>query len=148
VGTFQDGIALDVRPTISADRKYITLEMRPTVATAVQDITDSFVDFIADPTRRAITTPLRIETPILRIQRVKSTVTVPDGGTLLIGGLTDIFDVAFNSELPIAGDIPIISFFTGRKADARQRKSLLIIIRAKITIMEEEEEERFGRNVK
>ena len=33
VGTFQDGIALDVRPTISADRKYITLEMRPTVGT-------------------------------------------------------------------------------------------------------------------
>ncbi|NUN47481.1 MAG: hypothetical protein HUU15_01460 [Candidatus Brocadiae bacterium] len=148
VGTFQDGIALDVRPTISADRKYITIEMRPTVAKTVQDITDSFIDFIADPERRVITQPLRIETPILRIQRMRSTVTVPDGGTLLIGGLTDIFDTAFESAVPLASDIPILSFFTSRKADARKRSSLLILVRAKITIMEEEEEERFGRNVK
>jgi type II secretory pathway component GspD/PulD (secretin) len=147
VGTFQDGIALDVRPTISADRKYITLELRPTVAEQVQDITDSFVDIFPDPTRRAITVPVRIETPILRIQRVKTTVTVPDGGTLLVGGLTNIFDSSFNSELPIASDIPIVSFFTSRKADVMQHKSLLIIIRAKITIMEEEEEDRFGRRV-
>ena len=148
VGTFQDGIALDVRPTISADRKYITLEMRPTVATTVQDITNSFIDFIADPERRVITQPLRIETPILQIQRVKTTVTVPDGGTLLVGGLTDIFDSAFNSEIPVASDIPILSFFAGRRADVSKRKSLLILIKAKITIMEEEEEDRFGRNVK
>ncbi|MCC6741775.1 MAG: hypothetical protein IT452_22335 [Planctomycetia bacterium] len=148
VGTFQDGIALDVRPTISADRKYITLEMRPTVATQVQDITDSFVDIFPDPTRRAIPVPVRIETPILRIQRVKTTVTVPDGGTLLVGGLTDIFESQYNSELPLASDIPIVSFFTSRRADVSQRKSLLVIIRAKITIMEEEEDLRFGRNVK
>ncbi len=148
VGTFQDGIALDVRPTISADRKYITLEMRPTVATQVQDITNSFVDIFPDPTRRAIPVPVRIETPILRIQRVKTTVTVPDGGTLLVGGLTDIFDSSYNSEIPLASDIPIVSFFTSRKADVSERKSLLIIIRAKITIMEEEENDRFGRNVK
>lgn len=147
VGTFQDGIALDVRPTISADRKYITLEMRPTVATQVQDITDSFVDIFPDPTRRAIPLPVRIETPILRIQRVKTTVTVPDGGTLLIGGLTDVFDTSYNSEIPLASDIPIVSFFTSRRADASQRKSLLIIIKAKITIMEEEEDERFGRSI-
>jgi general secretion pathway protein D len=114
----------------------------------VQDITDSFIDFIADPERRVITQPLRIETPILRIQRMRSTVTVPDGGTLLVGGLTDIFDTQFNSEIPLASDIPVLSFFTSRRADARKRSSLLILVRAKITIMEEEEEERFGRNVK
>ncbi|MBI2922527.1 MAG: hypothetical protein HYY18_15860 [Planctomycetes bacterium] len=148
VGTFQDGIALDVRPTISADRKYITLEMRPTVANTVQDITNSFIDFIADPERRVITQPLRIETPILRIQRVKSTVTVPDGGTLLVGGLTNVFDSSYDSEIPLASDIPILSFFAGRRADVSQRKSLLILIKAKITIREEEEEERVGRNVK
>ncbi|MCE9582699.1 MAG: hypothetical protein K8T20_09420 [Planctomycetes bacterium] len=148
VGTFQDGIALDVRPTISADRKYITLEMRPTVATQVQDITNSFIDFFPDPTRTAIPVALRIETPILRIQRVKSTVTVPDGGTLLVGGLTDVFDTSYNSEIPLASDIPIVSFFTSRKADAQERKCLLIIIRAKITVMEEEEADRFGHNVK
>jgi hypothetical protein len=57
----------------------VYIEVRATNAQAIQDITDSFVDFIADPTRRAITTPLRIETPKLGVQRVKSTAIVPEG---------------------------------------------------------------------
>ena len=49
---------------------------------------------------------------------MKTTVTVPDGGTLLVGGLTNIFDSAYNSEIPLASDIPILSFLAGRRADA------------------------------
>mgnify|MGYP000710177088 CR=1 FL=1 len=68
-----------------------------------KDITDSFIDFIADPERRVITQPLRIETPILRIQRTRSTVTVPDGGTLLLGGL-DLEGLLAGEDLRIYGD--------------------------------------------
>ena len=32
VQTIQDGIVLDVRPVVSQNRKYVTLELRPTVA--------------------------------------------------------------------------------------------------------------------
>ncbi|MBI2921508.1 MAG: hypothetical protein HYY18_10540 [Planctomycetes bacterium] len=57
----------------------VYIEVRATNAMAVQDITDSFVDFIADPERRVITQPLRIETPKLAIQRVKTTGVIPEG---------------------------------------------------------------------
>ena len=32
IGVVQDGLTLDVRPTVSNDRQYITMELRPTVA--------------------------------------------------------------------------------------------------------------------
>ncbi|MEK7469051.1 MAG: hypothetical protein AAB074_16880 [Planctomycetota bacterium] len=57
----------------------IYMEIRATNASQVQDITDSFVDVFPDPTRRAIPVPVRIETPILQIQRVKTTVAYPEG---------------------------------------------------------------------
>ncbi|KAF0242008.1 MAG: hypothetical protein FD180_4151 [Planctomycetota bacterium] len=57
----------------------IYMEIRATNATQVQDITDSFVDIFPDPTRRAIPVPVRIETPRLQIQRVKTTVAFPEG---------------------------------------------------------------------
>jgi len=57
----------------------VYIEVRATNAVEVQDITDSYVDFIADPERRVITQPLRIETPKMAIQRARTTVSVPEG---------------------------------------------------------------------
>lgn len=57
----------------------IYMEVRATNAVQVQDITNSFVDIFPDPTRRAIPVPVRIETPKLGIQRVKTTVAYPEG---------------------------------------------------------------------
>jgi hypothetical protein len=69
----------DSVPYLMAAFYSVYMEIRATNAQTVQDITDSFVDFIADPERRVITQPLRIETPKLAIQRVKTTGVVPEG---------------------------------------------------------------------
>jgi hypothetical protein len=66
-------------PYLMAAFYTLYMEIRATNATQVQDITDSFVDIFPDPTRRAITVPVRIETPRLSVQRVKTTVAVPEG---------------------------------------------------------------------
>ncbi len=132
-----DGITLDVRPTISADRRYITLELRPTVAVLVDPISANVQ--VVDTVNAGI---VIIETPHLRIQRLKTTVTIPDEGTILIGGLTSTQAVDSHADVPFINKIPIISTFFGRKAQGKQRSSLLILIRAKITLMEEEERKR------
>ncbi len=133
-----DGITLDVRPTISADRRYITLELRPTVARLVDPISANVQQ--VDTVNAGI---VIIETPHLRIQRLKTTVTIPDEGTILIGGLTETQSVDSHADVPFVNKIPIISSLFGRKAQGKQRRSLLILIRAKITLMEEEERKRF-----
>lgn len=134
--TLQDGITLDVRPTVSADRRYVTLELRPTVARLQRDIEDSFIDVdVTGGNGQGLL--VRIETPDMDIERARTTVTIPDGGTILIGGLTDIFDDQSESNVPFLKDLPILNFFFSTKQEAQQRRSLLILVRAKIAIAEE-----------
>jgi type II secretory pathway component GspD/PulD (secretin) len=140
-GTVMDGISLDVRPTISADRKYVTLEMRPTVATLVPPppAIERISSFLGQNTLQTLVARVNIETPRLKIETVRTTVTVPDGGTVLIGGLTNVYDEKYSSELPFVSQLPIVGSLLGRHASGRQRRSLLVLIHVKIINLEEEE---------
>jgi type II secretory pathway component GspD/PulD (secretin) len=142
VDLVQDGVVLDVRPIVSADRRFITLELRPTVARLIPSPS------LQSPMSPNVTTPVgpvsvTIETPVLRIERVRTTVTMPDRGTILLGGFTDYVEEDSISEIPILSQIPFLSFLTSRKMKGRRRYQLLILTRASITLMEEEEESRF-----
>src|SRR6185503_3037851 len=80
VQTLRDGVILDLRPVVSADRRFITMELRPTVAVLSRPIA-MFQTTLGNGA------PVTIELPELSVQRIRSTVTMPDGGTLLLGGL-------------------------------------------------------------
>ncbi|MEN8148352.1 MAG: hypothetical protein ABFS86_00930 [Planctomycetota bacterium] len=134
VSIIQDGLTLDVRPTISHDRKYIMLELQPTIATLLRPI-PTFQTSLG-----ALTTPVTMQLPETTIQKSQTTVRVPDGGSLVIGGLKDISFVDMTSETPWLGKIPIIGFFFSRKGSSKETNHLMIIVTATITDLAEEEE--------
>ncbi len=134
VGIIQDGLTLDVRPTVSNDRRYITLELQPTVARLrrpIQEFATSLASSFA---------PVIIQLPELRLQQVRTTVRVPDQGTIVIGGLKDIRTVDRQSEIPFLGKIPLLSFLFSRKGRSDEVSHLMIIVRAEITDLTEQEE--------
>jgi type II secretory pathway component GspD/PulD (secretin) len=141
-----DGITLDVRPIVSADRRYVTVEMRPTVATLFPPPPQVFGISInlAGPIGAPVTAgTVFIETPILNIQRLRTTVVVPDRGTLLLGGLTTLFDIDAESSIPVWRNIPILGNLGSNKFKGLQRRQLLTILRTRIIIPDEEERRRF-----
>jgi Flp pilus assembly secretin CpaC/tetratricopeptide (TPR) repeat protein len=146
VDVVSDGISLDVRPIVSADRRFVTLELRPTIATLFPPPPGIFTITtnvtvpgapITDPL------PVTIETPIINIQRIRTTVVVPDRGTLMIGGLTTMFDEDAESSIPIWRSIPIVGNLGSLKVKGLQRKQTLIIVRSRVIIPDEEERRRF-----
>ena len=146
VDVVSDGISLDVRPIISADRRFVTLELRPTIATLFPPPPGIFTITtnvtvpgapITDPL------PVTIETPIINIQRIRTTVVVPDRGTLLLGGLTVFFDEDAESAIPIWRSIPILGNLGSLKVKGLQRRQSLIICTCQIVIPDEEERRRF-----
>jgi type II secretory pathway component GspD/PulD (secretin)/tetratricopeptide (TPR) repeat protein len=146
VDVVSDGISLDVRPVVSADRRFVTLELRPTIATlfppppGIFTITTNVVvpgAPVTDPL------PVTIETPLINIQRIRTTVVVPDRGTLMLGGLTVMFDEDAESSIPIWRSIPIVGNLGSMKVKGLQRKQTLIIVRCRIIIPDEEERRRF-----
>jgi type II secretory pathway component GspD/PulD (secretin) len=146
VDVVSDGISLDVRPIVSADRRFVTLELRPTVAQLFPQPPGIFsvttnVTAPGAPITDAL--PITIETPIVNIQRIRTTVVVPDRGTLMLGGLTSFFDEDAESSIPMWRSIPLLGNIGSLKVKGLQRKQTLIICRVRIIIPGEEERRRF-----
>jgi tetratricopeptide (TPR) repeat protein len=138
VGIIQDGLSLDVRPTVSNDRRYITLELQPTVADLLEPI-PTFATSLA-----STFAPVIIQLPELRIQQARVTVRIPDRGSILIGGLKNIVTVDRQSETPFLGKLPILGFLFSRKGRSDEVAHLMILVRAQITDLSMEEEALLG----
>jgi type II secretory pathway component GspD/PulD (secretin)/tetratricopeptide (TPR) repeat protein len=146
VDVVSDGISLDCRPIVSADRRFVTMELRPTVATlfppppGIFQIT-THVTVPGAPITDAL--PIVIDTPILNIQRIHTTVICPDRGTLMLGGLTVYFDENEESSIPIWRSIPILGNIGSLKVKGLQRKQTIIMVNPTIIIPDEEERKHF-----
>lgn len=136
VDLIREGVIMDVKPVISSDRKYVTLELRPTVSSLLRPIPTFQTTLASGP-------PVAIQLPSLNVQRIRTTVTMPDRSTLLLGGLTISEDRQVESGVPFLNQIPIVNFLLGRKGTFSQKKNLLILLRAEIVIFEEREP-KFG----
>jgi Flp pilus assembly secretin CpaC/tetratricopeptide (TPR) repeat protein len=137
IDVLNSGSILEVRPTVSHDRKYVVLEIQPTLAerltpdVAVLNLSGNF-------------TVVPIELPVLSVTKIKTTVTVPDGGTVLVGGLKR--EISNKEKIGIPGllDIPFVNLLFGRIGQSNVRSNLFVLINSKITIVHEEEARLFG----
>ena len=72
-----------------------------------------------------------IQEPELQITEVKTTVSVPDGGTLLLGGQTVAGETEREIGVPVLSKIPFLKLFTNRSL-AKDEQILLILVRPTI----------------
>ena len=83
-------VLLDVRAVASADRRFVTLELRPTLIDLVPDANGSDLPQKTVSLATQNSSDVTIELPELRIQRLRTTATIPDGATLMIGGFMGV----------------------------------------------------------
>ncbi len=126
INILEEGIVLDVRPTIHQNRKYLTLEIQPTVANVV-----ALTDF--STTLGGQTQAVTFQLPELEVQSVFTTVVVPDGGSILLGGLSRIRNIERRAEVPWIANIPLVGFFFKEEGYSDEKTSLMIMLRAWIT---------------
>lgn len=132
IGTVHDGVALDVRPVVDSDLRFITMELRPTVMTLQLPI-PTFT------TTLGVGQPISIQLPEVTLQRVRTTVTMPDGGTMMLGGMRLVERQNLRSTVPLLGSLPGLSWLFSRNGTSVQNRKILILIRARIVLMEEME---------
>jgi type II secretory pathway component GspD/PulD (secretin) len=132
IGQVHDGVALDVRPVVDSELKFITMELRPTVMSLQLPI-PTFT------TTLGVGQPISIQLPEVTLQRVRTTVTMPDGGTMMLGGMRLVERQNLRSTVPLLGSLPGLSWLFSRNGTSVQNRKILILIRARIVIMEEAE---------
>lgn len=129
-------VVCDVRPVVSADRRYITIFLRPAIT-----FKPTFRVIHEQTGVNAAGAPIiqDIQLPTMDRQDLRTVVMVPDGGSILIGGLKNADEVYSKSEVPLLGKVPLLGFFFRSEAEATRQRELLILVTARIIIIEEQE---------
>jgi len=144
IGIVQDGIVLDVRPTVSNDRQFVTLEMRPTVTNLLTPIStfQTLLGAAGAPGAVLISAqnPVTIQLPEIDLRSVETTVRLPDRGSLLLGGLKTIRIADKKATTPILGNIPVVNLLFSRQGKSQEMEHLMIIVTATIIDLHEEAE--------
>lgn len=130
IATIMEGTVLDVRPTVSHDRRYITMNFEPGTADNLQFDIRNLVGTGFD---------LPIYLPSIRFRSVRTTIMVPDGGTVLVSGLMTDAKFDASSGIPFFSDLPIVGRLFGTDLKQREKVNLLIMCSANLILFEEEE---------
>ena len=156
ISIVESGVLLDVQATVSSDRKYVTLTLRPQLATLLDLLPFTFqTSQVANQTTQPAggTTIVAgggtnaasgtIQQPILQITEVSTTVSVPDGGTLLLGGQTLAGEVEREAGVPVLSKIPFLKRLFTNTSMAKDEQVLLILVKPTIVIQREQEQRQF-----
>lgn len=116
------GIKLHIKPTATPDRK-ITTQLSAEISNL-------------DKSNSVTTTAGTI--PALISRKASTSISIPDGDTMSIGGLMNNSDSKTISKIPILSSIPIIGEFFKNTSTTRDRHEMIILITPTIVSSEDE----------
>ena len=124
------GVELSVLPNVENDDT-ISLVLEPRVTEF-----EGFVEYggpsIAISDGTTVTVPSGFYQPIFSTREIATEVTVFDGATLVMGGMTRDEVRTVKDKLPILGDIPGIGRLFRSEGETRQKRNLLIFVTANL----------------
>jgi general secretion pathway protein D len=138
------GVVLDVLPTVSADRHYVDIALKPSVTDF-----DGFINYGTPITTEAPVTlgslarPLggsnRVEMtsneilmPVFSVMRTETNLTVADGATLVIGGMMQEKLQKVQDRTPILGDLPVVGRMFQSSAYAPVRTAVVFFVTVRV----------------
>jgi type II secretory pathway component GspD/PulD (secretin) len=146
IGRINSGFSLLVRGVVSADRRYVTMIVRAAVSGRPRFTSQSVTAQAAGQGQgnaqgQIVTASFQV--PELDVTRVETGVTVPDRGTVLLGGQRVSSEVEIEAGVPVLSKIPIINRFFTNRSEIRADQTLLVLMKPTIIIQNEEEEKAF-----
>ena len=135
-GTPQDftvqevGVTLEVTPTVAADDS-IALNLKPKVTEF-----EGFVEYggtsVALTGGVTVTVPSGFFQPIFSTREVTTDVTVFDGATVVIGGLTREEVRSVEDKVPVLGNLPLIGAAFRSSGKSVAKRSLMVFVTANL----------------
>jgi general secretion pathway protein D len=157
VVVLNEGTTLSVQAVVSADRRFVRLTLIPFFSqigdvneftfegsvttdsgTTVQDPSDPDQDVVNNTKKTVSGTTVQL--PVFAVTSVTTTVSVPDGGTILLGGIKRLREQRIERGVPILNKVPYVSRLFKNVGIGREAQSLMMMVTPRIIIQEEEEQ--------
>ena len=156
-----EGTTLSVSAVVSNDRRFVRLTLVPFFSRIGDVDTFTFEGSansdtgisVADPTDETqtvrdnqINTRLgtTVQLPTLAFTSVSTTVSVPDGGTILLGGIKRLREGRNERGVPMLSKFPYVNRLFKNVGIGRETQSLMMMVTPRIIIQEEEEQKLLG----
>ena len=81
-----------------------------------------------------------IQLPITQLTIVNTTVSIPDKGTVLIGGQRKVTEIEVEVGVPVLSKLPWLNRFFTNRVTEKEEKNLLILVRPEIIVQQENED--------
>jgi general secretion pathway protein D len=156
-----EGTFMTVQAVVSNDRRFVRLTIVPFFSKIgnVQTFTFQGTDTTTtNTTRNGIVNPVTnlfnntndqsstshsgvtVQLPTFSFVTVTTTVSVPDGGTVLLGGIKRLSEGRNEFGVPILDEIPYVNRLFKNVGIGRETSSLMMMVTPRIIIQEEEED--------
>ena len=143
-----EGFVLDLDAVISADRRYVTMNVRfglnENVSFTPVTVTGAAGGGGGDGGGgRASQFSGTIQLPSLQGSEIRTSVSVPDKGTIMLGGQILMNEIEIEVGVPVLSKIPIVNRFFTNRLTTRSEKTQMLLIRPEIMIQQEMEDDLF-----
>jgi type II secretory pathway component GspD/PulD (secretin) len=136
-----EGVTMRVEGTVSADRRYVNLNIDAAIAKSAGPFRLLPVTAVAGGQLvNSAETASFIELPTTTVTRVQTTVSVPDQGTILMGGQRLINEQEVETGVPVLSKIPFLNRFFTNRIQIKEEQTLLILVKPTVIIQSEQEE--------
>lgn len=158
-----EGTLMSIQAVVSEDRRYVRLTVVPFFSeigdietftfdgstTTNQNSSASATDADDDGTNEAAnnaaanqvtTAGTTVQLPTFQFVSVTTTVSVPDGGTVLLGGIKRLSEGRQEFGVPLLSKVPYINRLFRNVGIGRETDSLMMMVTPRIIIQEEEEQ--------
>jgi general secretion pathway protein D len=162
IAVLSDGTTLNVQSVVSPDKRYVRMTLNPSF-TRIENADRTFT-FSGKTTSKTGSTVIgpdgkpttnrddqetttegsTVQLPTLGVTSIGTTVNVPDGGTILLGGIKRLQETRTEEGVPILSKIPYINRLFKNVGIGRTTNTLMMTVTPRIIIQEEEEAAAIG----
>lgn len=143
IDVVSSGVRMLVDGIVSADRRFVTMNIDAAIA-EIEGFQNQPVTAVAGGQLVSSQSAQSfIQIPTVTVTRVQTTVTVPDQGTILLGGQRLVSEVEVETGVPVLSKIPILNRFFSNRIQSKEESTLLILVKPTVLITGEREDQEF-----
>ena len=140
------GVNLAIQGVVTADRKFVRLTLSPTLSELSSAVVPlfpvtAFITPVFEGGSQGVPIPFTqfFQQPSFSTVSINTTVQVPDGGTVVLGGLKTLAEGRNEFGPPVISSIPYLNRLFRNQGIGRETRHLMIMVTPRIVINAEEE---------